>query len=111
MPLKLSNPAAFTPMMDTLALVKRPGVRSGAEERVMATVSGANPYAENVGGAARAEFWTVCFEAKASKERPVRGTLFSFPGRADLPPLYAQRSYLLGGVFHVQCTNAERPSA
>ena len=110
MPLTLSNPAAFTPMMDTEALVRRPGDRTGDEERVMATVSGANPYAENVGGAARAEYWTVCYEAKG-RARPPRGTYFTVPNRPDLPRLYVQRSYLLGGVFHIQCTHAERPSA
>jgi len=110
MPLTLSNPAAFTPMMDTLTLVKRQGAQVGDEERVMATVSGANPYAENIGGAARAEYWVVCFEAKGAS-RPLRGTTLSFPDRPDLPRLYVQRSYLLGGVFHCQCTNAERPAA
>ena len=110
MPLNLSNPAAFAPMMDTEALVRRPGAPSGSDERVMAAVSGANPYAENIGGAARAEYWVVCYEAKG-RQKPPRGTDFTFPGRPDLPRLYAQRSYLLGGVCHVQCTHAERPSA
>ena len=109
MPLTLSNPAAFAPMMDTETLVKRPAVRAGDEERALATVSGANPYAENIGGSARAEYWAVCLQAKGA--RPPRGTILSFPGRPDLPRLYVQRSYLLGGIFHLECTNAERPSA
>ena len=108
MPIAFANPAAFAPMMDTETLVRRPG-HGGAEERAMAVVSFANPYAENVGGAARAEYWAVCIEAKA--DRPPKGTVLSFPGRPDLPRLYVQRSYLLGGIYHLECSNAERPSA
>ena len=109
MPIAFANPAAFAPMMDTETLVKRPGATAGGEDRVLAAVGGANPYAENIGGAARAEYWAVCFEAKGA--RPQRGTVLTFPARPDLPRLYVQRSYLLGGIFHLECTNAERPSA
>lgn len=110
MPLTLANPKAFAGMMDTEALVKRPGDLPGDECRVMASVSGANPYAENVGGAARAEYWSVAFIPRGTCRLP-RGAEFSFPGRPDLPSMYVQKSYLLGGVAYAQCTSAERPTA
>lgn len=89
--------------------------RAGAvtPKGAMVLVSDSNPYAENVGGAARAESWYVWLMGGDGDGRNglARGTLVTFPDRPDIPCLYVQKSQRHGGLFCATCTANERPSA
>jgi hypothetical protein len=81
-----------------------------APRRVLALVSDSDPDAENVGGAARAESWSVwwmCGE-RDGRNGPPRGSSIQFPDRRDLPSLYVQKCQRRGGLFHATCTANER---
>lgn len=113
MPLTLKAAKPFAPFLDTRAVLHPAGAAKGAPAELLVGVGASNPYAENVGGAARAESWSVVWEAGEGDGRngPGRGASLTFPGRPDLPRLYVQRSYRLGSLVHAVCTALERPPA
>ena len=79
----------------------------------MVLVSDSNPYAENVGGASRAESWYVWLMGGDGDGRNglARGTLIMFPDRSDIPRLYVQKCQKHGGLFCATCSTNERPAA
>ena len=95
----------------TRATIKRVGVIPSKSAMVL--VSDSNPYAENVGGASRAESWFVWLTCGDGDGRNglARGTLVTFPDRPDIPCLYVQKCQRHGGLFCATCTANERPSA
>ena len=90
-------------------------MRAGAvtPKSAMVLVSESNPYAENVGGATRAESWFVWWicDADDGRNGPPRGSSIMFPDRPDLPRLYVQKCRRQDGMFCATCTANERPSA
>ena len=95
----------------TRATIKRVGTIPSKSAMVL--VSDSNPYAENVGGASRAESWFVWLKGGDGDGRNglSRGTLVMFPDRPDIPCLYVQKCQRHGGLFCATCTANERPSA
>lgn len=91
------------------ATIKRAG--AVPVKSAMVLVSDSNPYAENVGGAERAESWFVWLTCGDGRNGLSRGTLVMFPDRPDIPCLYVQRCQRHGGLFCATCTANERPSA
>ena len=98
----LSEPMARAP-------IKRAGAVT--PKGAMALVTDSNPYAENVGGAERAESWFVWLTCGDGRNGLSRGTLIMFPDRPDIPCLYVQKCQRHGGLFCATCTANERPSA
>ena len=95
----------------TRATIKRVGAIPSKSAMVL--VSDSNPYAENVGGASRAESWFVWLMCGDGDGRNglARGTLVTFPDRPDIPCLYVQKCQRHGGLYCATCTANERPSA
>lgn len=95
----------------TRAMIKRVGAIPSKSAMVL--VSDSNPYAENVGGASRAESWFVWLTCGDGDGRNglARGTLVTFPDRPDIPCLYVQKCQRHGGLFCATCSVNERPSA
>jgi hypothetical protein len=112
MALTLDNAKAFRPLMDTDARIQAHGVRDARAVDTRVNVSAPNPYAENTGAAPRAVYWAVVAEASAFGSNPEAlpgpGAIVTFPSRRDLPRLFAQRTYIVGPLCHMQCTSSER---
>lgn len=111
MPLTLKAAKPFAPFLDTRAVLHPAGAAKGAPAELLVGVGASNPYAENVGGAARAESWYVWLTCGDGRNGLARGTLVTFPDRPDIPCLYVQKCQRHGGLFCATCTANERPSA
>lgn len=113
MPLTIANADAFAPLLDTPATISGADFAGAYREvKTKVVVSASNPYAENLGGAARSEAWSVACLASVcdphGRDWPRPGSYIAFPNRPDLPRLFIQRSWRLGALVQMSCSSSER---